>query len=421
MHFRHLAAVFSLVITGISRAEAPVSIESIVTEALTRNPEVAWCEAQLAQARGQRIDAGKLPNPEASAQLARWSVAGAGDGPAWQATVSQTFEWAGRLALRKAIADRDIEVAQLGLDSFRHSLAAAVRSAAWEHLIAREKSAAGEEAVQRVQAVLDVLVQRDPTGPAPLLETRILEATLLSLRRQAGIARQALSGAGIRLNQLRGARPAAELVLKVPDMSLPALPRDAELYTAAFRSNFTLRMKEAELRRQGFAVQLAVNEGSPSVSVQPFVSSQKAGQDRETTAGIALSIPLPLWNRNEGNVAAAEARQAQAQAALKMAVREVEKDIAEKAAVFRLLTTEMQQWRADSLERFREAAEQADRHYQAGAIPVSTYIELQKSWLEAQDALLSTRAEAVASMQELEVLTGLRLLPSTAAKSDTAR
>ena len=51
----------------------------------------------------------------------------------------------------------------------------------------------------------------------------------------------------------------------------------------------------------------------------------------------------------------------------------------------------------------------ADRHYRLGAVPIATYIELQKQYLEAVAALLDTRREALEAGQELQRLTGLTL------------
>lgn len=391
---------------------SPQSIASIVSSALAQNPEIAFYEAQLALAKGQRIDAGKLSNPELSTQLARWSVSGAGDGPAWQAAISQTFEWPGRLGLRKAIADREIEIAELGLSMFKNSLASKVRSLAVQVLITQEKVAAGDEAATRIQDVLSVLVQRDPSGPAPLLETRILEATVLSLTRQSSLLKQELNNTRLELNLLRGVRPEAPLTIAKTDLTLPQAPNLTALLKAAMTNNFDLRTREAELRQQGFAVSLAYNEGRPAITVQPFVSSQKAGSDKETTTGISVSIPLPLWNRNKGNVAAAQARQQQAQASFAVATREVEKQVVAKSATYTTQLEEMSHWRADSLQRFSEAAQLGNQHYKLGAIPVTTYIELQKSYLDALDALLSSRSEALANLQDLELLTGLKFLSS---------
>jgi cobalt-zinc-cadmium efflux system outer membrane protein len=65
------------------------------------------------------------------------------------------------------------------------------------------------------------------------------------------------------------------------------------------------------------------------------------------------------------------------------------------------------------VEHFRDAAELADRHYRLGAVPVSTYVELQKQYLEAVEALLETKEEALKAAQELELLTGLPQLVAT--------
>ena len=67
----------------------------------------------------------------------------------------------------------------------------------------------------------------------------------------------------------------------------------------------------------------------------------------------------------------------------------------------------MTKWRPDSAQQFKEAAALADRHYRVGAVPIATYIELQKQYLEAVEALLSTKREALEGGQELQRLTGL--------------
>ena len=68
---------------------------------------------------------------------------------------------------------------------------------------------------------------------------------------------------------------------------------------------------------------------------------------------------------------------------------------------------EMAKWRPDSVQHFKEAAELADRHYRLGAVPISTYVELQQQYLEAVESLLDTKREALAAATQLELLTGL--------------
>ena len=133
---------------------------------------------------------------------------------------------------------------------------------------------------------------------------------------------------------------------------------------------------------------------------------------------VGVSFPLPLWNRNSASIEAAAARQMQAETSLLVAQREVERKVLEAAATYESKVREMGKWRGDAAEHFREAAELADRHYRLGAVPVSTYVELQKQYLEAVEGLLDTKKEALEAAARLELLTGLKpaLVSSTIPK-----
>jgi cobalt-zinc-cadmium efflux system outer membrane protein len=116
-----------------------------------------------------------------------------------------------------------------------------------------------------------------------------------------------------------------------------------------------------------------------------------------------------LWNRNKGNIEAASARQMQAEVSLNVTEREIQRKVIEAALTYETKLREMARWRPDSVQHFKEAAEVADRHYRLGAVPISTYVELQKQYLEAVEGLLDTKKEALEAAAQLELLTGLPL------------
>jgi cobalt-zinc-cadmium efflux system outer membrane protein len=116
-----------------------------------------------------------------------------------------------------------------------------------------------------------------------------------------------------------------------------------------------------------------------------------------------------LWNRNKGNIEAAAARQMQAEVSLNVIEREVQRKVVEAALTYETKLREMAKWRPDSAQLFREAAELADRHFRLGAVPISTYVELQKQYLEAVEGLLNTKKEALDAALQLELLTGVAL------------
>jgi outer membrane protein, heavy metal efflux system len=165
-----------------------MTIEGLLAEVLDKNPERQFYEAEIAAAKAGRKTAGLMPNPELSAGAGHKRVSGGGlsaEGVAWSASVMQPFEWPGRLGLRKAIANRDVELAELGLERFKLALATRTRSLAFGVFAAQEKAAAAEEVASRFKALREILVQRDPAGLTPLLETRVIEATELNAQRKA--------------------------------------------------------------------------------------------------------------------------------------------------------------------------------------------------------------------------------------------
>ena len=77
------------------------------------------------------------------------------EGVAWAVSVQQTFEWPGRIPLRKAIANQQIQLAELGFAQFKAALAARARSATFGLFAAQQKAAAAQEVADRFQRLLD--------------------------------------------------------------------------------------------------------------------------------------------------------------------------------------------------------------------------------------------------------------------------
>src|SRR2546425_698816 len=117
----------------------------------------------------------------------------------------------------------------------------------------------------------------------------------------------------------------------------------------------------------------------------------------------------PCSNRTQGNIETAAARQGQAETSMYVTQRTIERQVVEKALRYQTKRAEVGTWRPESVTEFRQAAALADRHYRLGAVPITTYVELQKQYLEAVEALLETQREALEAGQQLDLLTGLNI------------
>src|ERR1044071_160228 len=397
-----------LLVSTSAFAETP---EALVKQALQRNPELNFFVAEIAAAKGAMRTAGTLRNPELSTELgyknSRENSGGAkGDGAIFALSFSQTFEYPGRIALRKAIANHDRAVAELHLQQFRLTLAARVRSLAYALRSADERTKAVQDVTARTQALNDVLKQRPLAGVAPQLEAQIISANLLTFQRQERESALGEKTIAAELNQLCGRSADATLTVSASPIVFTAISARS-LVEAARSNSFDIRIRQIELAEKGFKVALSKNERFPAVAVGPFYSLENA-IDREQRVGVGVSLPLPLWDRNLGNIASSKARQQQAEASLAMAAREVERRVTQTVAALQAKRAEIETWKTGAIAKLREASELADRSYRLGAIPLATYVEIQKQYLEAIGAFNDAQKDALEAAQTLEIWTGRR-------------
>ena len=391
-------------------AETP---EALVKQALQRNPELNFFVAGIAAAKGAVRTAGTVRNPELNTEFgyknSRENSGGMkGDGAVLAFSLNQTVEYPGRIALRKAIANHDLALAELHLEQFRLTLAAGVRSLSYAISSAHERTKAVQEVASRTQTLNDVLKHRPLPGVSPQLEAQIISANLLAFQRQQRESVLAEKTIAVELNQLCGRPADTALVVNASPVVFTAVSV-AALIDAARSNAFDIRIRQVELARQGFKVALSKNERFPAIAVGPFYSLENA-IDREQRAGLGISLPLPLWDRNVGNVESSKAHQQQAEASLAVAQRDVERRVTQTTAALEAKRAEIETWKTTgTLAKLREATESADRNYRLGAVPLTTYIEIQKQYLEAVSAFNAAQKDALEAAQALEILTGRKL------------
>ena len=386
----------------------PMEIDELVASALAENPEIRFYEAEVAAAKAERRKAGKLGNPELDLEIGQKRSSGDGfsaEGVAYSVSLAQPVEWPGRIGLRKAIANGDIALAELGLERFKTHLAGRVRSLAFRLSTAQDKAQIADAVSGRFGAVKDVLVQRESGGIAPLLEIRAIDAASVVMEKNAFDAAVEMQKILIELNQLMGRRADMPLVVIKAEYDYPETPGIAGLMVSALSNSYRMHVRRAELAQQGLYVALAENERYPTLSFGPYFSQESAGE-REREAGIGLSFELPIFRNGRAGIDAAEARQIQARATMNATARELEREVAEAALVYKNSRTRLELWSDERVSTLSEAAELADRHYRLGAVPVATYIELQQNYLEALEAINEVEAGALEAALQLEELTG---------------
>jgi cobalt-zinc-cadmium efflux system outer membrane protein len=191
-------------------------------------------------------------------------------------------------------------------------------------------------------------------------------------------------------------------------VNLPTLPDSDRLIANAYEQNFDLQTRRTELEQQGFRVRLARNEHWPSVKLGPYTAGENV-VDSERELGLSLSVSLPFWNQARGSEEAAKARLNQAEVSLAAAMRDLERQIMTAANSYNQELKELGEDTPQLLEQLRDAAGLADDNYRLGALPISTYTEIQLQYVDTTDAVLSSRMDALQNLSNLEYLSGEQL------------
>jgi cobalt-zinc-cadmium efflux system outer membrane protein len=375
------------------------SIETLVAQALSGNPDLQAAESEVAVARGERRATGQWKNPEVTAQYGEKRVAErttgelAGKGGAQFYSFSQTFEFPGKAGLRKAIADHDVRLAGLALEQLRLEIAAEARLLAIRWLTFEEEAVAAREVADRSETLAQMLGKRVPAGVQFLLDQRIIEASLVNNLNRAREAEEARETTRIALNILRGRRPDNALeVAKPPDPPAAKAGWDA-LWLQASATNPALRSGDEKVGRAQRALSRSKLEAAPDFTISPFYSEARA-VDRERILGVGISLPLPFWDSGRGRTDAARAGLARAEAERARTARTVQQRLAEELNAWKLASKQLEKTPQALLSRFREGAELADRQYRLGTVEIATYIEMQDQYLEATAGLLGTIRDA---------------------------
>lgn len=394
------------------QAASPASetVEQLFQVALSQNAELQYYEQEIAIARGQRRQAGLWKNPEIDAEYGKRRVRDGegilqGDGFTRGISIRQTFEFPGKASLRKAVADQDIEIARLGLEQFKASLRGKIHLLALRYQIALENAAASEEIHQRSHDLIGILKKRPLAGTAALIELRLIESSLMDLQKKS--AQFALEKEELRLeiNSLLG-RPHSTPLRLHQTMEPPGKIADLNgLVLTALGGNLLLKIRTQEIQKAARMTSGARLEAAPDFTLGPFYSEDKAGDD-EINAGVSLSVPLPLWNQNQGNIAAAQGRQRQADILLVEARRKVEEQVARRHRAFLLARDLLEKTLETGSDEFKDTADLADRQYRTGAIGIQLFLDMQRAYFESLQIRQQAKIDAWKNLLDLRLLCG---------------
>jgi cobalt-zinc-cadmium efflux system outer membrane protein len=290
---------------GLLPEGKPFSIYDLEQMARDYSPQIRQAMADVRSAEGAALQAGLYPNPTAGYEgdaISQGLTAGQQG-----AFVDQTIKTGGKLQLAKAAAEMDVANAQVALRKAQSDLAGKVRGAYFSTLVAQENVRASHFLAVFSDEMFNVWVDAVKGGGAPPYEAMEFRALAYQSRATLVQARNRYISAWKQLAAAMGlpGLPPAPLAGRV-DMPVPGVQYDAALLHI-LSTNSDVQTAENTLRQSQINLRLAQVNRIPDLDAHVVVQRDFTTPPFGTIVGVSLGGPLPLWDRNQGNIMSAEA------------------------------------------------------------------------------------------------------------------
>ena len=338
---------------------ALVTLEQVQKIASESNPTLRQAEAEIRVAKARQQQSALYPNPTVAYtgdEIRGGSVGGGKQG----FFVQQTVVTGGKLGLSHAVFGKDVKLAEIEAEEQKMRVQSAVKMAFLRVLAAQELLYARRDMATIAQGATETQRRLMNTGQAD--ETEVLEAEVEAQRMRMSARMQE--------NTLREEWRSLAAVIGQPDLPLATVAGDLEkgwpevneeeAVEAIAKESPAVRIADVTEARAQNVLSRAKREAIPDVQVRAgmeynheLLGSAPFAKGWEGIGEVAVQIPL--FNRNQGNVAAARAdieRAGQEKRRISLTLRERAASAVDQYANARLMAAE---YREEMLPRAKKA------------------------------------------------------------------
>lgn len=378
---------------------APLTLPVALRLALDSNADLSAARHELQAVEASTLQAGTLPNPslEMSVEDRRRETR--------ETTflLNQPIELGGKRSARMQAAERGKDAAAAEFNAKLADVRAAVISAFFDVLAAQERLRLAEESAQLAQRGTDATSRRVTAGKVSPVEETKARVAESSVRLELHQARNELSSARKRLAATWG-NPAPRFEHAEGQLgTLPDLPGLNELSSRLTTAPAMARARSELDRRQALA-KLESSRRVPDVTVSLGVKrSEELGRKQ---AIVGVSIPLPLFDTNRGNVLEALRRTDKARDELSATEIRLDGEIAQAYERLNMARQEAHALQKEILPGAQSAYDAATKGFEFGKFGFLDVLDAQRTLLQAKSQYLRALSEAHRAAAEIDRILG---------------
>ena len=389
--------------------QADLTLDRAVTLALQSNPSLAAQEHAISAAEARVSQAGLLPNPEFDLEAENFGGSGAlsgFDAAENTATISQPILLGGKRKKRRAGAESERVLAGHDLEAVRLDVILETTAAFYRVLIAQQREALGNELLSLAESFAHTVQVRVDAGKVSPVEGTRAKIEVAGARARLARAVRELQAARARLAATWGSRTPT-FGQAVGEMPAPTMPPPLEQLRSFQMETPEITRLEDQIRLQQRVLEFERSLRVPDLRVG--IGRRRFEEIGESAWVAGVSLPIPIFDRNQG------ARRA-AKSDLERAQRDAEGVRifldAELAVAFQRLSAAVQEATIVNGEivPFANAAfVSVETGYREGKFGFLDVLDAQRALFDARSFSLETHEEYLLSLAELERLIGRAL------------
>lgn len=410
-----------------------LSVERLVESAGSRRADLLAARQRLAIAEGRLLQAGLRPNPVFSTEYGSPRFLGGESEYDFSTGISQPIELGGKRAKRRAVAELELQQVRAEIFAIERQIAVEIRRDYTKAIAAARQLDVVERLLAADAELLRVTEARLNEGDVAPLDLNLVRVESERLRVQRIEARNELETALLRIRTLIGIDITEPLRLAPQSDRPPRLDLGlSDLTQKALNDRADLQAARLGEQIGTAKVSLARAEAAPDLTPSVRYSRARSFIDLPLSAGggiansgdseltFGVSIGIPVFNRNQGGIAAAAGEQVQAVRTREFLEATIRRDVAVAYSQYRAAAEKLVLYTTQIMPRAEANLQTVRAAYNAGEFSVFEVVNEQRRLNENVTNYNRALEEYYTTLTALEAALGGALPPSAFTPGSTS-
>lgn len=407
-------------------AQDGLSVERLVESAGSRRADLLAARQRLAIAEGRAIQAALRSNPVFDSEYGSPRFLGGDPEYDFSAGISQTFEMGGKRGKRRAVAELELQQIRAEISALERQIASEIRRKYTTAVAAARQLDLVERLLAADSELVRVTEARLNEGDVAPLDLNLVKVESDRLRVQRIAARNQLETALLEMRSLIGIDVAEPLRLAPQTDRPPRLDLGlSELTETALRDRADLQAARIGERLGTAKITLARAQGIPDITPSVRFTRSKSLIDLPASAGgglvndlsneltFGVSVGIPIFNRNQGEIASAKGEQTQAVRNREFLEATIRRDVAVAYSQYRASAEKLVLYATQIMPRAEANLQTVRAAYNAGEFSIFEVVAEQRRLNENVTGYNQVLEEYYTALAALEAAVG-KPLPDSA-------